>query len=110
MFKVQLRCAFRTLFVEAEYAFTQHKDIVPLMMESNYRPDGWLGIIIGSKLWIDFSRGQIIRDSVEKLKKELGNYLNPASVRQHKRVLREIQGIQVKFSYQKCFRTLGFAL
>ena len=57
---------------EAEYAFTLHKDIVPLMMESNYRPDGWLGIIMGSKLWIDFSSGQNIRDSVEKLKKELG--------------------------------------
>ena len=57
---------------EAEYAFTLHKDIVPLMMESNYRPDGWLGIIMGSKLWIDFSSGQNISDSVEKLKKELG--------------------------------------
>ncbi|KAK3746536.1 hypothetical protein QZH41_007374 [Actinostola sp. cb2023] len=29
---------------EAEYAFQLKKDIVPLMMEGNYRPDGWLGI------------------------------------------------------------------
>ena len=58
--------------VEAEYAFTLRKDIVPLMMESNYRADGWLGMIMGSKLWIDFSSGQNISDSIEKLKKELG--------------------------------------
>ncbi|KAL9979082.1 hypothetical protein ACROYT_G016684 [Oculina patagonica] len=57
---------------EAEYAFTLRKDIVPLMMESNYRADGWLGMILGSKLWIDFSSGQNTSDSIEKLKKELG--------------------------------------
>ena len=64
-------CPFYNI-VETEYAFTLHKNIVPLIMESNYRPDGWLGIIMRPKLLIDFSSGQIIRDSVEKLKKELG--------------------------------------
>lgn len=43
------------------------------MMESNYRPDGWLGMIMGSKLWIDFSQGQRRLDSsLRDLTKELG--------------------------------------
>ncbi|KXJ21747.1 uncharacterized protein LOC110253730 [Exaiptasia diaphana] len=58
---------------EAEYAFQLKKDIVPLMMENNYRPDGWLGMIMGSKLWIDFAQGQRKMDtSVRDLVKELG--------------------------------------
>ena len=32
----------------------------------------------------------------------------PARLRQHKRVLREIQGIWKKFSFHKCFRNTGF--
>ena len=43
------------------------------MMETNYKPDGWLGMIMGSKLWIDFSQGQRKVDtSVRDLVKELG--------------------------------------
>lgn len=43
------------------------------MMESNYRPDGWLGMIMGSKLWFDFSQGQQRLDNgVKDLMKELG--------------------------------------
>ncbi|KAH9492545.1 hypothetical protein Btru_025773 [Bulinus truncatus] len=40
---------------EAEYAFRCHKKIIPLMMQKNYKPDGWLGLILGSKLYYDFS-------------------------------------------------------
>jgi len=39
---------------EAEYAFQLKKPIIPLMMERDYKADGWLGFIVGSKLWIDF--------------------------------------------------------
>ena len=43
------------------------------MMQSNYKADGWLGMLMGSKLWIDFSRGQERLDtSCEELFKELG--------------------------------------
>lgn len=42
-------------FTEAEYAFQQRKPIIPLMMQRAYRPDGWLGLILGSKLFYDFS-------------------------------------------------------
>ena len=39
--------------LEAEYAFRLHRPIVPLRVESKYRPDGWLGALIGNKLYFD---------------------------------------------------------
>lgn len=43
------------------------------MMDYKYKPDGWLGIIVGSKFWIDFSERHKLDNNVEKLVKELGN-------------------------------------
>ena len=57
---------------EAEYAFKLRKDIIPLMMQRDYTPDGWLGIILGTRLWIDFSNDYKLSTSAEKLLKELG--------------------------------------
>ena len=57
---------------EAEYAFSLHKDIIPLMLEKRYRPAGWLGMIVGSKLWFEFSERHMMDTSLEKLIKELG--------------------------------------
>ncbi len=39
---------------EAEYAFNRKKHIVPLKMKKDYTPDGWLGFILGTRLYIDF--------------------------------------------------------
>jgi phosphopantothenate-cysteine ligase len=36
---------------EAEYAYTKKKHMIPVMLEKNYTADGWLGIIMGSKLY-----------------------------------------------------------
>ena len=58
---------------EAEYAYQLRKDIIPLMMQRNYQPDGWLGIIVGTKLWIDFRNSHSIEAGVGKLMKELGD-------------------------------------
>jgi hypothetical protein len=41
---------------EAEYAFQLKKPIVPLIMQKNYKPNGWLGIILGSKIFVDFTK------------------------------------------------------
>lgn len=41
---------------EAEYAFQIKKPIIPLIMQQTYKPDGWLGIILGSKIFIDFTK------------------------------------------------------
>ena len=39
---------------EAKYAFQLRKEIIPLMMQRNYMPDGWLDIIVGEKFRHDF--------------------------------------------------------
>ncbi len=41
---------------EAEYAFTRQRHIIPLVMEKKYRPDGWLGFICASKMYVDFTK------------------------------------------------------
>ena len=43
------------------------------MMDSKYRPDGWLGFIVGSKFWIDFSEKHRLDSNADKLVKELGS-------------------------------------
>jgi len=40
---------------EAEYAFNLRKPIIPILVEQNYRPDGWLGALLGTKLYYDLS-------------------------------------------------------
>ena len=57
---------------EAEYAYQLRKDIIPLMMQRNYKADGWLGMLVGTKLWIDFQSKYVIEAGAEKLIKELG--------------------------------------
>ena len=57
---------------EAEYAYQLRKDIIPLMMQRKYKADGWLGMLVGTKLWIDFQSKHVIEEGVRKLIKELG--------------------------------------
>ncbi|KAJ8322143.1 hypothetical protein KUTeg_000614 [Tegillarca granosa] len=56
---------------EAEYAFEKRKTIVPLRMEKGYRPDGWLGIIVGSKKFYDFGGKYSFDSRADDLVKEL---------------------------------------
>ncbi|XP_071479703.1 uncharacterized protein [Diadema antillarum] len=56
---------------EAEYAFTRRKHIIPIMMEEHYQPDGWLGIILGAKFYMDFSGRLNKDDEMQKLIKEV---------------------------------------
>ena len=57
---------------EAEYAYQLRKDIIPLMMQRKYRGDGWLGMLVGTKLWFDFQSKQVLEQGVMKLIRELG--------------------------------------
>ena len=41
------------------------------MLEKNYQADGWLGFIVGSKLWIDFTDSRNIKKSLTDLKNEI---------------------------------------
>ena len=41
------------------------------MMEENYKPDGWLGIIKGTKLYMHFEKDS--REGIQQLLKEIKN-------------------------------------
>nr|KAG5685190.1 hypothetical protein BaRGS_019901 [Batillaria attramentaria] len=58
---------------EAEYAFALNKPIIPLLMERSYRPNGWLGILLGSKLFFDFSGKYPFEKKLDELVRELGH-------------------------------------
>ncbi|KAK6476774.1 hypothetical protein HHUSO_G23263 [Huso huso] len=59
---------------EAEYSFQLRKEMIPLMMQRNYKPDGWLGAVLGTKLWVDFTQKSIFEESMNQLIKLIGGY------------------------------------
>ncbi|XP_076083083.1 uncharacterized protein LOC143054087 isoform X1 [Mytilus galloprovincialis] len=61
---------------EAEYAFQLKKKIIPLKMEMNYKADGWLGFIIGAKLFYDFSGKYPVEKKTNELIREILESLN----------------------------------
>ncbi|XP_033637503.1 uncharacterized protein LOC117298380 [Asterias rubens] len=58
---------------EAEYTYKLQKPFIPLRLQEDYDPDGWLGIMIGTKLWVDFSISETLDESRKKLKQLLGD-------------------------------------
>ena len=55
---------------EAEYAFNCKRRLIPLIMRPGYRPDGWLGFMIGSRIYVDFGRFDF-KTACEKLLTEI---------------------------------------
>ncbi|CAF0818295.1 unnamed protein product [Rotaria sordida] len=55
---------------EAHYAFERGCRLVPIMLESNYKPDGWLGIIVSGKIYVNFAKVEF-KSAYEKLKNEI---------------------------------------
>ena len=50
---------------------------IPLMMADGYRPDGWLGMLIGTRMWYGFYGATLESDAafkakVDELSRELG--------------------------------------
>ena len=60
-----------TTFTEAEYTFQLRKEIVPIMMQRKYTADGWLGMLLGSKLYINFGGKFSFEHAYSLLLKEL---------------------------------------
>ena len=63
--------------MEAQYAFQQQKDMVPLMAVDGYRPNGWLGMLLGVRLWYGFYGSVLASEAafegkVDELCRELG--------------------------------------
>jgi hypothetical protein len=40
---------------EAHYAFERGCRLIPIIIESDYKPDGWLGIIVSGKIYVNFA-------------------------------------------------------
>ncbi len=55
---------------EAEYAFVQQKIMIPLLFQSKYKPTGWLGLLLGASLYIDFTKNNFTQN-YENLKREI---------------------------------------
>ena len=62
---------------EAEYTFQLKKPIIPLMLQRYYKPDGWLGMLCGAKLYINFDGKYEFEYAVNKLYRELNRELQP---------------------------------
>jgi hypothetical protein len=48
--------------LEAQYGHQQNVDMVPLMVTTGYRPTGWLGLIVGTRLYFNFHPAAVDTD------------------------------------------------
>jgi hypothetical protein len=56
----------------------RQKDMIPLMMEEGYQADGWLGMLLGTKLWhplygATLSSESVFEDRMSALAREIGS-------------------------------------
>lgn len=57
---------------EAHYAYERRCHLLPIVVQSNYKPDGWLGIIVSGRIYVDFiSEG--FDEAYRTLKVEIGH-------------------------------------
>ena len=61
--------------LEAVYANTKNKQIIPLRLEADYEPDGWLGALCLTRLYYDFSDPEKFDDGWSKLHAQLKELL-----------------------------------
>ena len=45
---------------EAHYAFERGCHLIPILIEEQYKADGWLGIIVSGKLYVDFGKNDLM--------------------------------------------------
>ena len=64
-------CDFNLCIAEGEYAFRRQKTIIPLKMQRGYKADGWLGFLVGTKLYINFDGKIEFEEAYHRLCKEL---------------------------------------
>eukprot|EP00026_Physarum_polycephalum_P004226 Phypoly_transcript_04243.p1 GENE.Phypoly_transcript_04243~~Phypoly_transcript_04243.p1 ORF type:complete len:466 (+),score=56.39 Phypoly_transcript_04243:731-2128(+) len=68
--------------LEGEYCISRKLPFVPLMMQHGYKPDGWLGIALGTKLWHDFTNNINWKFKVTALIKAIGEHSKATSASQ----------------------------
>jgi hypothetical protein len=57
--------------MEASYAVKRRCHIIPLVMTSNYKADGWLGVLTSALIYVDFPKLGFDK-AYEELKKQIG--------------------------------------
>ncbi|CAF2757806.1 unnamed protein product [Rotaria sp. Silwood2] len=55
---------------EASYAYKLKRRMIPLIMRKEFKPDGWLQVLIGSRLYINFGR-LTFDEACQRLMKEI---------------------------------------
>ena len=63
--------SFTLFYTEGEFCFARRKDFIPLKMQRGYTPDGWLGALLGARLFVEFSHKHPFEESIEDLKKRI---------------------------------------
>lgn len=74
--EISLPCgnSFFVIISEAENTFRCGKEYIPLIVQKHYRPDSWLGALLGAKLYIDFSGKYEFEPKWNELIKELQTF------------------------------------
>jgi hypothetical protein len=54
---------------ETHYAFERGCLLIPIISKQNYKPDGWLGIIVSGKIYVDFVNVEF-KEAYQRLKNE----------------------------------------
>ena len=47
--------------------------MIPITLERNYKPDGWLGMLVGSKVWLDLTQESKFEGHMQMLMRQIGN-------------------------------------
>ncbi|XP_041453244.1 uncharacterized protein LOC121406296 [Lytechinus variegatus] len=58
---------------EAQYAYKQKKDIIPLMLEEGFEPRDWLGALIGMEKYFPLYSDELMKKTPPEIIKELGD-------------------------------------
>ena len=48
------------------------RPMIPIILERNHKPDGWLGMLVGSKVWLDFTEESKFDDHMKLLMRQIG--------------------------------------
>ena len=60
---------------EAQYAFKLEKPIIPIIMQENYgKVGGWLGIIMGDRIYVNFTKHEF-NEAITRLKSQISKLL-----------------------------------
>lgn len=76
-YKVSANCK-----LEANYAHAQGKVMIPLMLQADFKPNGWLGTFLGSRLWYGFFGTALETDDafegvMDQMSRELSRHATP---------------------------------